>query len=110
MENREREEFARRVKSLAALERDGIASVALLTGFLFLFVASGTGMRWLGIVPVLGGFVFLVNGVRALLEGRRVDAHADNPYLNSRGSSPLGAMLFGALMMLLGLGAMRILF
>jgi hypothetical protein len=108
MSDHEREEFARRVKTLSALERDGVATVALLTSFLFLFIASGSGLRWLGAVPVLGGFVFVVNAVLALFEGRRVDADADNPYLNRRGMGPLRGIFFGAIMMALGLGAMRI--
>lgn len=102
------EEFARRVKQPSAMQRDSTAAVGLLTGFLFLFIANGSGLRFLGIVPVLGGSFFIVNAVRALLEGRELDPNADNPYLKRRYGHPVRAIFIGLVMCSLGLGAMGV--
>lgn len=102
------DDFARRVKQPSAMQRDSAAAVGLLTGFLFLFIAHGTGLKFLGIVPVLGSSYFIVNAVRALREGRKLDPDADNPYARRRRADPVTAILIGLVMCALGLGAMGV--
>lgn len=57
---------------------------------------------------MLGSALFIVNAVRALLEGREINPDADNPYLKREYCDPVKAILIGLVMCALGLGAMGV--